>query len=229
MVYRDRSSHQISIIYRFWHATFSLVLTCPIRLLFFFLKLFTYHPNIGCRWIIGGRMRPGETVQTSIKRLLAREWQFQLEDLTRVRTVAHYTYCFDRRNEPPQENGNADLAAILTIQVTNEECASLKDFDVKEYEAGCWVHPVDILLDSFGSSVPIYTAGEHHPPPQSTIEFHPALKRASRDLLAMQAWDKIEGLQAKNEASEVCKLLSTYMLLKSSTPLSKDFLVQYAR
>ena len=70
-------------------------------------------------------MRPGDTVQTSIKRLLARELHFHLEDLTRVRTIGHYTYCFSLRNEPPQENGNADLAAILAIHVTNEEFASL--------------------------------------------------------------------------------------------------------
>lgn len=71
-------------------------------------------------------MRPGETVHHSIKRLLARELKFTLNesDFSRVKTVAHYTYCFSMRNEEPQENGNADLAAILTMNVSQAEADS---------------------------------------------------------------------------------------------------------
>lgn len=70
-------------------------------------------------------MRPGETVESSIQRLLERELHFIVKDPSRIRSIAHYTYCFDKRNEEPRENGNADMVAVLTIAVSQEEADSL--------------------------------------------------------------------------------------------------------
>jgi isopentenyldiphosphate isomerase len=139
------------------------------------------------RWLIGGRMRPGETVQSSIIRLLQRELQFKVDDPGRFKTVSHYTYCFDTRKEPPKEHGLADLAVILMIEVTAEEAAHIgTNFDQEEYSEFRWVHPEDLIEDRWD---------EH----SGGIKFHPALKRASLDLLSMWQWETIAKLTEERE------------------------------
>ena len=103
---------------------------------------------------------------------------------------------------------------------------------MEEYEAIRWVHPVDILSNSFASSLP--TASPHSQPSTATTEFHPALHRASRDLLAMQVWEKIEQLHTRGggdeeqqRSEEIGSLLSTFILLKGSTPLPTDYLLKF--
>lgn len=81
--------------------------------------------------------------------------------------------------------------------------------------------PEDILQDSFGSSVPLLLSSSLSSSPSNpNFQFHPALKRASRDLLAMKVWNDIESVHSGEKDGDVKDLLSSFILLKSNKPLN---------
>jgi len=118
----------------------------------------------------GGRMRPGETPTQSAMRLLNRELSLNLTEPSRLQTVGHYSFLWAKRSQPPEHHGTADLSIVLTMVLTDEEISKIKS-DNKEYSESRWTEPEEILRDP---------------------KYHPALKQATRDLLAVQIWHQLK-------------------------------------
>lgn len=115
-------------------------------------------------------MKPGETPYQSAARLLKRELGLELsasdiaheENGGRFRGVGHYSYLWEMREQAPQGNGTADISSVLTIQLTDSECANFK-MDAKEYGENKWISPNEVL--------------------EEINDYHPALKQSIFDYL----------------------------------------------
>mmetsp|Transcript_13082 Transcript_13082/g.26114 ORF Transcript_13082/g.26114 Transcript_13082/m.26114 type:complete len:240 (+) Transcript_13082:147-866(+) len=118
-------------------------------------------------WYIGGRAKPGERPEDAAARNVRRELGLDLPP-SRFEVVGNYSFVWQFREQPPQGNGTADLSTIHRIALDDEEAASAA-FDTAEYHETRW-WGTDAVL-----------AGE----------FHPALKRAIRDVRAADAFRKL--------------------------------------
>jgi len=125
-------------------------------------------------WFVGGRMRPGETPASSAVRNVRRELGITLST-DRLKSVGHYSFLWEMRNQPPMDHGTADISIVHTAVLTPEEAAIVK-LDTAEYSSSQWILPEDLL------------AGD----------YHPALKQATRDLLSLQCWEHLHAAIKSN-------------------------------
>ena len=88
-------------------------------------------------------MKPGETVADSAGRVIRRELQLNLDkdELNkRIKTVNHYTFVWEKRNQPPQDNGTADVSLVLSFTLKKDEISTIV-MDQQEYSAFQWIEP----------------------------------------------------------------------------------------
>ncbi|MFH1671763.1 MAG: NUDIX domain-containing protein [Candidatus Portnoybacteria bacterium] len=106
-------------------------------------------------YTFGGRMVPGESPEEACARTIKRDLGLEVSP-DRFAFIDVLSNAFDRRQEPPQENGCHDLNLFHLIIVDEKEATLIK-MEKAEYGDINWFWPKEILL------------GE--------IIFHPALKR----------------------------------------------------
>lgn len=107
----------------------------------------------------GGRTRPGETLHESSVRLLARELSLPLTAAglrERMATVGYYSFVWEMRTQQPRHNGTADISVVSSMEVTDDEKATIATNTEEERR---WV-TADHVLSS---------------------PYHPALQRGVRD------------------------------------------------
>eukprot|EP01112_Ceratiomyxa_fruticulosa_P007446 TRINITY_DN1933_c0_g1_i2.p1 TRINITY_DN1933_c0_g1~~TRINITY_DN1933_c0_g1_i2.p1 ORF type:complete len:144 (-),score=16.50 TRINITY_DN1933_c0_g1_i2:122-553(-) len=134
-------------------------------------------------------MRPGETVTTSVLRLLKNEVSLNVDEkfnLPRIRTICTHSYVWGMRKQLPEENGTSDLVCMMSVELTKEEAESIKELDKNEYSSHRWVHPQNVVLGKWDDETP--------------QDFHPALKKGCLNLLAMWKWDELNILLQKRES-----------------------------
>jgi glutamine synthetase len=150
-------------------------------------------------------MKVGETVEESASRLIKKELSLSTSKeqlISRFYTVGHYSFVWAKREQEPKENGTADISIVLTITLTKEEEKEIY-MDTKEYSNKMWIKPEQIIKESFELQKEI-------------IHFHPALIRATKDLLSMKEWKKLEfSIFDENIPDiEIRKLLKKFIQLK---------------
>ena len=100
-------------------------------------------------WIIGGRMRAGESPQAAISRQVASETKLAFHP-DRFTFVGVYSTCFAFRHQPPQHHGSHTLNLTYQIELIASEKAQLQ-LHQDEHETWEWVN-VDRLSSLLNSS-----------------------------------------------------------------------------
>lgn len=92
-------------------------------------------------WLIGGRMKCGETASQAAARAVFRETGLQpkAEDLTFINV---YTFSFGLRQQAPQENGTCDVSIVQAYRVTGDVEPKL---DSGEYRSGMWYAASEVM------------------------------------------------------------------------------------
>jgi len=114
-------------------------------------------------------MKPGESPEQSIARILIRETGTVITDLTRFHSISNFSLIWPTRAQEPKNAGTADLTVILTIQFTEQEVAAIK-LDNNEYSEARWISKSDILSSNF----------------------HTAYKQGVKDLMCWELWSQIK-------------------------------------
>lgn len=114
-------------------------------------------------WFIGGRAKPGDTTRSAASRNVKRELGLDVTP-NRFKAIATYSMVWQRRAQPPVENGTADISTVHVLQLTAAEEAQVV-LDPKEYDASGYVTLDAVLAGSY----------------------HPCLKQAVRDLRKQHA------------------------------------------
>ncbi len=154
-----------------------------------------------------GRMKPGERVEESAARLIERELQISISQKERFSIVTHFSMVWNKRQQPPIENGTADISTFMTIQFKSEEISKIK-FDTEEYSMVTWVSPTEILSDIlFGKP----------------YKYHSALRQAVSEYIAHLKWKEIE-LHVQSPTSSLTNeewksMLSSYIQFRNGNLL----------
>ena len=97
-------------------------------------------------WLIGGRMKPGESFQVAASRNLKRELGLNLSP-DRLKYLTTFSAVWARRHHPPTENGIHTISAVMFVNITEEEKRRIRIND--EYESIKWVDPSDLVRDDY--------------------------------------------------------------------------------
>ncbi len=95
-------------------------------------------------WIIGGRMRPGESFEQAAAVNVERELGISIEP-SRFKYLCTYSVAWARRAEPPCENGLHQVSITMLVRVTDEEVSSIQHNE--EYETLEWVYPTELIFN----------------------------------------------------------------------------------
>jgi len=111
--------------------------------------------------------------------------------------VNHYSFLWEKRQQDPKDHGTADISVVLTINLQQEEIASIV-MDPQEYSDTMWIDPQIIVEQAHAS-----------------ITFHPALRQAVIDLLCMRKWFYLESILAMEcNDKEIRTALNDFLQLK---------------
>ena len=80
---------------------------------------------------MGGRMKPGDTPQQSLVRLMKRELSLDIPP-HHFRPLGVHSYAWARRQQPPMDNGTCDISLVYTLVLDAKVVESIKR-DPKEY------------------------------------------------------------------------------------------------
>lgn len=119
----------------------------------------TYEPQPDW-WIIGGRMRPGESFETAAARNTKREIGLDIKP-SRFRYFSAYSSVWARRAQAPQDHGSHTISIIMILEISNTEAEAIKLGE--GFEKIQWIKPKDIIARA--------------------KEFHPELVSYARDLI----------------------------------------------
>lgn len=104
----------------------------------------TYEPAKDTLWIVGGRMRFGESFQQAAGRNLKREMGIDV-DPTRFKPFTTQNYVWGQRAQPPVENGSHNVSVIHLLRLAWEEIAQLAPNE--EYAGNLiWRKLIDVLV-----------------------------------------------------------------------------------
>jgi len=109
------------------------------------LGLRRHEPAKGKWWLIGGRMRCGETVEETAKRHVKRDIGVEI-DVTRFSFVCSSTMTWEFRVQEPVGNGTCDLGVVMTAQLTEEEIAKWSMCELEYVEQKFW-NVKDVVAD----------------------------------------------------------------------------------
>eukprot|EP00897_Mesotaenium_endlicherianum_P006555 jgi/Mesen1/5928/ME000301S05069 len=107
-------------------------------------------------WFMGGRMKPGETPEQSVARLVGRELNLIVNPVD-IKLIGVHSYAWQRRQQLPMDNGTCDISACFSLVLEKAVVDSIK-FDEKEYSDIRWFSIEEII------------SGEN---------FHPALRSSA--------------------------------------------------
>lgn len=110
-------------------------------------------------WIIGGRMRVGESFQEATARNIKRELGLDIKP-KRFQYLGAYSLVWATRAQKPQDGGCHMVSITMTLRVKDSEIAAIKHNE--EYEKLQWMKPKDVLADA---------------------NFHPTVRRYAFDLM----------------------------------------------
>lgn len=103
----------------------------------------TRHPQADW-WVMGGRMRTGESFGVSAERLLKSELGLDLAP-ARFAPLTFFATAWQLRAWPPETNGTHTVSLVMHIELTDDEAKSLKPND--EYSEIKWSEPADVAAD----------------------------------------------------------------------------------
>lgn len=103
----------------------------------------TRHPQPDW-WVVGGRMRAGETFTASAQRLLKKELGLEIT-AARLSPLTVFSTGWRQRAFEPVNNGTHTVSVLMTAEISNEEVAKLVFND--EYSDNRWMSPDDIIKD----------------------------------------------------------------------------------
>jgi len=93
-------------------------------------------------WIIGGRMKPGESFEQAAARNIKRELSINIKQ-KRFKYFCTYSTAWTRRAQEPKENGSHTTSTTMIVVVSEREVKSMKHSE--EYSAMQWLAPVVII------------------------------------------------------------------------------------
>lgn len=111
-------------------------------------------------WIIGGRMRPGESFPLTARRKCREELSLNIAP-NRFHYLTTTSLVFGKRAQPPQDHGCHTVSIVLHVNITAREAARLHPND--EYRAVRWQSLSQIIGDR---------------------TLHPALRYYAREIIA---------------------------------------------
>lgn len=111
-------------------------------------------------WIIGGRMKPGESLEEAAARNLKRELGIEL-GTDRFTYLTTLSLVWARRAQEPKDNGSHTISVTMVANVSDGEIAGIRPNE--EYSELLWIRPATVR----------YGTG-----------FHPALVQYAEELLA---------------------------------------------
>lgn len=114
-------------------------------------------------WVVGGRMRAGETFAGSAQRLLKNELGLDMT-ADRLSPFTVFSTAWSRRAFEPFDNGTHSVSVLMTAKISDDEAQKLAFND--EYSDSKWVTLDEILADS---------------------KLHPALKQVAQALKEIAA------------------------------------------
>ena len=101
-------------------------------------------------WVIGGRMKPGESFEEAASRNLKRELGLNI-GLKRLKYLTTFSTVWEKRHHPIKENGIHSVSAVMYADITDEEKRMIKPND--EYKTMSWVDPKAVLNGSYHGAV----------------------------------------------------------------------------
>jgi ADP-ribose pyrophosphatase YjhB (NUDIX family) len=125
---------------RYSQALDHLVIACTDILLTYQTQIFLAKRQTLPRsswWIIGGRMRAGESPLAAAHRKLLEEVALDIPP-DRLQYIGVYSTCFATRQQPPQQNGLHSLNLTYQVELTSSEKNKL-ELSSTEYERGEWM------------------------------------------------------------------------------------------
>ena len=114
-------------------------------------------------WVLGGRMRAGDTPAETARRNAIRETRLDIAP-ERWEFVCAHTMLWQFRKQAPSGNGTADFGVIMHAVVTDEEVARMTMCN-EEYETWGWFQPEELLAEG------------------AEIKLHPVLRRGLTELV----------------------------------------------
>lgn len=97
-------------------------------------------------WVMGGRMRPGESYRHTAQRVVERETGLRIEELQRFLYIDSACYVWTHREQSPQVRGCHMQGNNVLLQVTDAERAKIR-LQKDDFAELCWVDPGDVLED----------------------------------------------------------------------------------
>lgn len=101
-------------------------------------------------WIIGGRMRPGESFEETAQRNAKRELNLDIAP-ERFSFLTVFSTVWSKRAQSPQENGTHTISTVMFAVISNSEKNAIVYND--EYSETQWVSPEEILEGEFHGAV----------------------------------------------------------------------------
>ncbi|KAL7513026.1 hypothetical protein ACHAXN_012322 [Cyclotella atomus] len=140
-------------------------------------------------WFLGGRIFPGESPIQSSQRLLKRELGLDI-DSDRFRPVCCQAFAFEMREQEPKNHGTTDVQFCLKVRLQNEEEVKQVVLDENEYCDSKWAEPMEILEGNY----------------------HPALRFAVANMLATDAFDRVEECEGRGgDDKEIAELTREFV------------------
>lgn len=99
------------------------------------------HPNW---WIIGGRMRPGESFHKAASRNVKRELDLHIE-MDRFERLWEYSTSWAKRAQAPEDNGCHTVSITMLLRILPEEATQIQHNE--EYEDMKWVKLKEMAND----------------------------------------------------------------------------------
>ncbi|GEM_PF-822770 len=117
-------------------------------------------------WVIGGRMRPGESFNDTAKRNIKRELGLDLANERFGNIIGVYSTVWGERRQVPQGNGCHSLNTTILLKLKEDEIKNIsKNNEYKEFK---WFSLRDLFKDPKDES--------------GSPKFHPALVRIAKDI-----------------------------------------------
>lgn len=120
----------------------SIVLINPLGQMAIFHRL--HEPALG-KWIIGGKLNPGETFEACAVRVLKRKLGLEITE-SRLRFLAFHSWVWRKRQQEPKENGCHNISKTFYLKISWDEEARIR-LDPKEHKSVIWEYLESVAKD----------------------------------------------------------------------------------
>lgn len=97
-------------------------------------------------WVVGGRMKPGESFEDAAARNIKRELNLEAQPSS-FQYLNTQSLVWPSRAQAPKEHGCHDVVITMVLRITAEEKKNIKPNN--EYEEIRWISPSEILTGCF--------------------------------------------------------------------------------